>query len=106
MKLMTKEIEQRLEKFPLYSQDGKGEEATIVCKFFCPINSWTWYVLEAERKYNGDYEFFGIVINGHGDREYGYFLLSELQAIKLPFRMGIERDIYFTPKKVKDVIQN
>ena len=106
MKLVTKDIEKRLEKYPLYSQDGKGEDATIVCKFFCPINGWTWYVLEAEKKWNDDYEFFGIVINGHGDREYGYFMLSELQRIKLPFGMGIERDIYFTPSKVKDVIKN
>lgn len=106
MKLMTKEIEQRLEKFPLYSQDGKGDEATIVCKFFCPINAWTWYVLEAERKWDGDYELYGIVINGQGERENGYFMLSELQSIKLPFGMGIERDIYFTPSKVKDVIQS
>lgn len=27
MKLITKEIKKRLEKYPLYSQDGKKEEA-------------------------------------------------------------------------------
>lgn len=106
MKLMTKEIEKRLEKFPIYSQDGKGEEATIVCKFFCPINPWTWYVLEGQKMDDGDYELYGLVINGHGEREYGYFMLSELQEIKLPFGLGIERDIYFSPSKVKDVINS
>lgn len=103
---MTKEIEKRLEKYPLYSQDGKGEDVTVVCKFFSPVNGWTWYVLEAERKCDGDYELFGIVINGHGEREYGYFMLSELQSIKLPFGLSIERDLYFSPGKVKDVIRS
>lgn len=106
MKLMTKEIEQRLAKFPLYSQDGKGDEATIVCKFFSPINAWTWYVLEGQKTDDGDYELYGLVINSHGEKEYGYFMLSELQKIKLPFGLGIERDIYFSPSKVMDVINS
>jgi hypothetical protein len=106
MKLITKEIEKRLEKYPLYSQDGKGDDATIVCKFFSPVGWWTWYVLEADKMDDGDYEMYALVVNGHGETEYGYFLLSELQNIRLPFGLGIERDIYFTPSKVKDVIKS
>lgn len=49
MKLLTKAIEKKLEKFPLMSQDGKGVEANVVCKFFSPVGSWTWYVLEGEK---------------------------------------------------------
>lgn len=103
---MTKEIEKRLEKFPLYSQDGKGEDAKIVCKFFSPVGGWTWYVLEAEKFNEDDYVFFGIVINGYGEQEYGYFTLGELKQLQLPFGLGIERDMYFSPCKVKDVIQS
>ena len=103
---MTKEIEKRLEKFPLYSQDGKGEDAEIVCKFFSPVGGWTWYVLEAEKFNEDDYEFFGIVINGYGEQEYGYFTIGELKQLKLPFGLSIERDMYFSPCKVKDVIQS
>ena len=106
MKLMTKEIENRLEKYPLYSQDGKGEDAEIVCKFFSPVGSWTWYVLEAEKFNEDDYEFFGIVINGYGEQEYSSFLLSDLQNLRLPFGLRVERDLYFTPSKVKDVIRS
>ena len=45
MKLLTKAIEKKLEKFPLCSQDGKGDDADIICKFFNPMGSGTWYVL-------------------------------------------------------------
>lgn len=105
MKLITKEIEKMLEKYPLYSQDGKGEDAIIVCKFFSPVGSWTWYVLEGQRQEDGDYELFCLVVNGYGT-EYGYQMLSELEEINLPFGLKIERDLYFTPCKVKDVIQD
>ena len=29
MKLITKEIEKKIEKYPLYSQDGKGDNAVL-----------------------------------------------------------------------------
>lgn len=104
MRLITKEIENRLEKYPLYSQDGKGDDAVIVCKFFSPVGAWTWYVLEAQKREDGDYEFFGIVVNGYGEKEYGYFTKSELESVKLPFGLTIERDIYFSPSRVGDLI--
>lgn len=34
MKLITKEIKKRLENYPLYSQDGKKEDAICQAKFF------------------------------------------------------------------------
>lgn len=58
MKLITKKIENVLSKYPLYSQDNKGENAVAICKFF--LKGFTWYVLEAQKNGN-DYEFFGIV---------------------------------------------
>lgn len=100
MKLITKQIEKRLERYPLYSQDGKGRNATIICKFF--LARWTWYVLEAQKQSNGDYLFFGIVDNGH-EREMGYFSLSELESLKIWGCVKVERDIYFDPVKVADL---
>lgn len=99
MKLITKQIEKRFEKYPLYSQDGKGDNATIVCKFF--LARWTWYVLEAQKEANGDYLFYGIVDNGD-EREYGYFRLSELESIKLMGFIRVERDRYFDNTKIAD----
>lgn len=104
--LVNKSIEASFAKHPLYSQDGKGGEADILVKYFNPYGQGRWYVLEASPIGNGDYDMFGIV-EMNGEREYGYFRLSELQNYK--FKMGgrevggIERDMYFGKKKVKDI---
>ena len=61
-------------------------------KFFTPDSSWTWYVTEfdpAERR------CFGLVI-GH-ERELGYFSLAELESVRGPLGLPIERDLDFTP---------
>ena len=36
MKLLTKELEKKFEKYPLYSQDGKGLDAEVIAKFYNP----------------------------------------------------------------------
>lgn len=102
MKLMTKQIEKQLAKYPIYSQHSKGDEAVAICKFFNPTGSYTWYVTEGEKKDDGDWLFFGLVENSYG-RELGYFTLKELESIKLPFGLTIERDIYFVPTKLKEL---
>lgn len=101
MKLLTKTLEKQLQKYPLYSQDGKGDGAKVLIKFFTPNKGFTWYILEGERQ-GDDYTFFGIVDNC-GEREYGYFSLNELESIRLPFGMRIERDLYFRPCTVAEI---
>lgn len=101
MKLVTAQMEKILAKYPLYSQEEKGKEADILFKFFAPVGASTWYILEGEKQ-GDDYNFFGIVFNGE-ENEYGYFSLNELQRIRLPFGLRIERDLNFSPCKVKDL---
>lgn len=101
MKLITKQIENVLSKYPLYSQDNKGENAVAICKFF--LQGFTWYVLEAQKNGN-DYEFFGIV-DGL-EKEYGYFTLSQLQSLKGRWGLGVERDMYFKPTEVRNLTFN
>lgn len=98
MKLITKAIEEELAKYPLYSQDSKGDNAIAVCKFF--LQGYTWYVLEAEKADNG-YEFFGIIVGQH--TEYGYFTLSQLESVTGQWGLRVERDRGFKPIKVKDL---
>jgi hypothetical protein len=102
MKLLTKQIEKQLREYPIYSQSEKGDNAHVVCKFFSPIGAFTWYVTEGEKEGN-DFRFFGLVINNYNEREYGYFMLSQLEEIKLPYGLGIERDLYFTPCKIGEL---
>lgn len=105
--LVNKGIEAAFAKHPIYSQDGKGGEADILVKYFNPYGRGRWYVLEANKLPNDDYELYGIVDMGQG-KEYGYFRLSDLQGYVYKMRNGypvggIERDMYFGKKKVKDL---
>lgn len=50
MKLMTKELEERFKENPLYSQESKGFDATVVVKYFNPFSSGTWLITEGERQ--------------------------------------------------------
>ena len=36
MKMINKEIEKKFAKYPLYSQEGKGDEAVVLFKAFNP----------------------------------------------------------------------
>ena len=95
MKLITKEIEKKLEKAPICSKEGQGENAEVVVKFFYPYGVGTWLVVEGDKLENGDYEFFGYVDMGYG-YEAGYFYLSQLEELaKLNrYGLGVERDLH------------
>lgn len=103
MKLLTKKIEQKLKKYPLNSQEDETDPVAIL-KYFSPIGRGTWYVLEAEKQ-GEDYLFFGYVespIDPLFD-EYGYFTLKQLEEIRLPFGLGIERDLYFEQERMSEI---
>ena len=104
MKLMTKELEKKFEKYPLYSQDGMGGKAKVLVKYFNPVGAGTWLITEGNKLENGDYEMFGYCHLGDDEMaELGYVMLSELENLKLPFGLKVERDLYM-PKDC-DLIQ-
>lgn len=70
-------------------------------KFFTPDSSWTWYVTEGEAQ-EGDFLFFGYVV-GH-EREWGYFALSELEAVRGPLGLHLERDLHFEPRPMSSIL--
>ena len=113
MKLLTKANAKALP--PLYSQDGKGEDAVAQVKFFTPTSNWTWYATEANAIVGGeevplntvtnlsaveDVTFFGKVVGF--ETELGYFSLNELAKAKGPFGLGVERDMHFKPTPLKE----
>ena len=104
MKLLTQEIRRQLPA--LYAQEGKGGKATALVKYFTPSSSWTWYVVEGEPVLDEsqkeiDFQFFGLV-DGH-ERELGYFNLSELESVRGPMGLPIERDLYWKPKTLEEI---
>jgi hypothetical protein len=97
MVLLNTEVKEKLP--PLYSQEEKGLEAVAVVKFFTPDSSWTWYATE----FDGEDLFFGLV-DGF-EKELGYFRLSELKQARGKLGLPIERDLYFKPTKLKDLMK-
>ncbi len=85
---------------PLYSGEEKGMEALAQVKFFTPDSNWTWYASE----FDGEDIFFGLV-SGY-EVELGYFSLKELQETTGPMGLLIERDLYFEPKTLRDIMNN
>jgi len=82
---------------PLYANEELGLAAQALVKFFTPDSNWTWYASE----FDGDDIFFGLVSGL--EIELGYFSLSELQSIKGPLGLPIERDLHFEPKTLKEL---
>ena len=104
MKLLPKEIRETLP--PLYAQDGKGGKAVVYVKYFTPSSGWTWYATEGEPMLDEsgkevDFKFFGLV-EGH-EKELGYFVLSELEEVRGPMGLTIERDLHFKPKTLVEI---
>ena len=95
MKLLTKANRKSLP--PLYAQENAGDEAVAYVKFFTPDSNWTWYAME----FDGEDIFFGLV-DGH-EEELGYFSLAELQSVRGPWGLPIERDLHFSPTKVSEL---
>ena len=95
MKLITKELEKEFENYPIGSQDGLGGKAKVIAKFFNPTGVGTWLITEASKLENGDYEMFGYCHLGDDEMaELGYVYLSQLESLKLPFGLSVERDLY------------
>lgn len=63
-----------------------------VVKFFNPLGAATWLFTELDA--DGD-TLFGLADLGFGTPELGSASLSEIASIRLPFGLGIERDIGF-----------
>jgi len=101
MELLTEEILSKFESHPIRSQDGKGLDAEVLVKYFNPCGRGTWLVTEAERD-SDDWRLFGYC--RLFEWEWGYLMLSELQSIRLPFGMAIERDICSHGRYVRDFL--
>jgi hypothetical protein len=82
------------------STDGQGADAVALIKLFTPDSSWTWHITEASRQ-GDDVLMFGLV-DGH-EKELGYVSLNELISVRGPMGLSIERDLYWSPKRLGDI---
>lgn len=87
MILLTSDLREQL----LANGRRRDVDHVPVVKFFNPFGAGTWLATELDE--DGDI-LFGLA--DLGSPELGSFSLEELSSLRLPFGMGIERDILFT----------
>jgi hypothetical protein len=96
MKLLTQELINTLP--PIRGQEDRGMEAIAYARLFTPDSDWAWYITE----FDGQDTLFGLVTGF--ERELGYFSLSELEAVRGPLGLPIERDLAFTPTPLRTIM--
>jgi len=98
MKLLTQEI---ISQFRKVWNQSESKDPIVVCKFFNPTGSGTWYATEFDEE---EKIFFGYVsiFWDHND-EWGRFSLVELESFMGRFGLGIERDRHFETKKFSEL---
>ncbi len=71
------------------------EQTDPLChvKLFTPDSSWTWYIIEFSK---ADAQTCYGYVQGL-ESELGYFLLEELEHLRGPLDLAIERDMSFKP---------
>lgn len=98
--LVDNELLEKIESYPLGSQEGLGDGAVVIAKFYT-MYGHSWLVTEAEVQEDGDILFFGFVELIFS--EWGYFTLSQLESVKLPIHdndgevighLSVEKDVY------------
>jgi len=86
MILLPQDLRERL----LANGRRRGLDHVPVVKFFNPLGIGTWLASELDE--DGD-TLFGLA--DLGEPELGAFSLAEMEAVELPFGLGIERDVLF-----------
>jgi hypothetical protein len=91
MKLITEELNRLLQA---------NDHSTVqhpVCKFFNPCGAATWLIFAREKGEDDDI-LWGLGDLGFGCVEWGTISLSELESVRLPMGLKIERDLHWKPK--------
>jgi hypothetical protein len=87
--LLTAELQAKLRS----NAASRGEDQLPLAKLFNPVGAGTWIVTELA---DDEDTLFGIADLGFGSPEVGSFSLAELESLRLPFGLRIERDIAFS----------
>ena len=106
MKLITKEIANKLNKADQHFIATGETSQPIVVKFFASWGAASWHIVSATplNAINGepcelenakDWHMFGLCDLWLGFPELGYVLLSQLQEIRGQFGLTVERDMYY-----------
>lgn len=96
--LITKVIDAQLLANGQRALEGLNtDKARPVLKLFNPCGAATWLI--SERDPEDPDSLFGLCDMGFGTPEIGRVSLAEVEAVRLPFGLRIERDIHFRADK-------
>uniref|UniRef100_UPI0035A00138 DUF2958 domain-containing protein n=1 Tax=Porphyromonas loveana TaxID=1884669 RepID=UPI0035A00138 len=97
--LMPDSIRKQLPKLYATEKQLIGDKTAYI-RYFFPMGAYTAYLLEYDPKTRIG---FGAVTMGYG-WELGNMSLDEMEEVKI-HGLGIERDLYFTPKKLHEIAE-
>lgn len=102
MKLLTKEL---LKKIPSFEKNENipFDEQIVMVKLFNPCGPQTWYIVAFDSKTNICFGF--VNLGDYEMAELGDFSLTELENLRLPMGLKIERDLWFDPMKLSEVME-
>lgn len=116
MKLLTKEIAAALAAaYAHYTKTGESGKK-VIAKYFTPWGNATWYVTEggpvgADGDITAienavDWHLYGFCDIGDADNaELGFVMLSDLEGLKGPFGLTVERDLYYGDHTIDEVLE-
>ena len=81
----------------LYSTERESDPVARV-KWFTPDSSWTWYLTEYDPVAR---IAFGLV-DGF-EQELGYIALDEVEQVRGPLGLRVERDLWFPPTPLSEL---
>lgn len=96
MQLLTESQREQL----LGNGTNRDRDHVPVVRFFNPCGAATWLFSELDSDHD---TLFGLCDLGFGTPELGSASLSEIASVRLPFGLGIERDLHFTPRATLSV---
>lgn len=105
MKLFTKEILNKLEKITPSNWEKEIWDMVVGCKIFNPMGWETWYITQIDEEEKGIVYGYASLTNDECN-EFGSISIEELESIKLPFWMTLERDLYSKMGTVKEMCES
>jgi hypothetical protein len=100
MKLINEELEKRFAEVGNQEETPLGDQI-VVAKFFNPAGAGTWYATSYDPEIKVAFGYVSIF--GDWNDEWGDFSIEELESYQSPFKLGIERDLFFKECTAKEI---
>ena len=104
MKLITKKLKKRFAA----QGDTSGKKARdimVIAKFFCPWGSASWFATDYYTDSNTCFGYVNLGEPFEDCAELGCFSINELEELRGPAGLKIERDLYWHEQTLEEVVK-